>query len=291
MEPLSRPPIAAAPLSAVLIAGEEGADFDDSVRGWATVLRELGPPFEIILVDDSSTDGSGARADLLAGEIPQLRVLHQSGRRGLGAALRAGIAAAQYPLLADCRADKQYLPADLKRLLERIDPVDLVIGYRVGQPMPSWRRWLGMLHRGLARALFGLCLERSDGWLGARGRGRRQLARWIFGVPVRDPECLFALFRRAVFERIPIQTDGDFAPIEILAKANFLSCLITEVPVTWIPPRAEPPPSGKELRRQERREIWRLFRQPEFGPPAQAPTGMVAAPQPAAADAGQLPPP
>src|SRR5262245_8463002 len=210
MEPPSRPPIAAAPLSVVLIAGDEGPDLDECVRGWTTVLRELGRPFEIILVDDGSTDGSGGRADLLAVEIPQLRVLHQSGRRGLGAALRTGIAAAQHPLLVYSRADKQYLPGDVKRLLEQIDPVDLVIGYRVGQAMPAWRRWLGALHRGAARALFGLTLEKSDGWLGPRGRGRRRLARWIFGVPVRDPECLLVLFRRALFERIPIQTDGDF---------------------------------------------------------------------------------
>src|SRR5262249_30078436 len=129
---------------------------------------------------------------------------------------------------------KEYDPQDLRRLLEKIDQVDLVTGYRVGRPVPVWRRLLDFLWRGFVRVLFGMPLEREDCWPGTRGWRRRWLARWMFGVRVRDPECAFRLFRRSVFQRIPIQSSGSWAQVEIIAKANFLGCWMAEEPVTWV---------------------------------------------------------
>ena len=61
-------------------------------------------------------------------------------------------------------------------------------------------------------------------------------SRWDFTVRVTDPECPFRLVRREIFQHLPIQSGGPFVQVEILAKANHLSCYLAEEPVTWTPP-------------------------------------------------------
>jgi len=136
-------------------------------------------------------------------------------------------------------ADKQFQPADLKRLLGEINQVDFVTGYRVHRPVPGWLSALDFCWHWLARLLFGYETERRDAWLGWSGWGRRWLARWIFGLRVNDAECVFRLARREVFRRIPIQSRSALAHFEVLAKANHLGA--------WIGPGA------RELDRAESR--------------------------------------
>src|ERR1019366_6536022 len=91
------------------------------------------------------------------------------------------------------------------------------------------------------------------------GWGRRWVARWFFGLRVNDPECPFQLARREIFQHIPLQSQGSFAQIEMLAKANHLTCLIAEEPLTWTPPT--------QLVREAMSfsdDMWRVFRHPKF---------------------------
>src|SRR5262245_25302123 len=108
MDPVPRPPIVNEPLSAVLSAYNAAADLEEVVRGWAAVLDERKQPYEMLLVDDGSTDATRVQAENLALQIPQLHVLHHATRRGLGAALRTGVAAAKHPLLFYTLCSKQY---------------------------------------------------------------------------------------------------------------------------------------------------------------------------------------
>lgn len=187
---------------------------------------------------------------------------------GIGAALRTGLGAVQHPLVFYSTADRSYRPADLKTLLDEIDKVDLVSGYRASQPVPLLWRGLGMVTRFLARWLFGLHLEPLPGWLGPGNHAFAWVARLLFGVRVRDPGSEFKLFRRSVFARIPIQSDGPLVHTEILAKANFLSCLMAEGLVSY---RAGTPPGPGALGRGFR-ELRRLLSQPDFGPAILPPT-------------------
>ncbi len=259
-----RPAIASAPLSLVLIAHDEGIDIQDVVKAWLTFLDSLQRDYEILLVDDGSSDDTGTEADNLAGQFPRLRIYHHPQRRGLGAALRTGIEAAQYPLLCYTTCNKHFLPAELQRLLDSIDKVDLAVGYRIG-PIPGWLVWLDRLYRLLVRVLFGMAPEARDCWPGWSRFLRRFLGRWIFGVRVRDPECVFCLGRRHIFTRIPIQANSSFALIEILAKANFLGCMLGEAPVTYVSWKRKAA-ADPESPRQIRREMIDLFRRPDFGP-------------------------
>jgi glycosyltransferase involved in cell wall biosynthesis len=261
-----REPIASEALSVILLAHNDAPDLEEVVKSWIQFLDERKHSYEILLVDDSSSDGTSQIADTLAAQFPLVRVFHHVHHVGVGAALRTGIAAAASPMVFYTVANKQYRPADLKQLLDHIDKVDLVVGYRVWQPVPPWRQWLDMLYAGFMRVLFGVAMEARETWLGAAGCGRRWLARWLFGVRVPDPECPFALFRRALFARIPIQCDSAWACVEIIAKANFLSAWLTYAPVTWVPPKEAVPVPSREQRRQLRRDIRRLLLDPDFGP-------------------------
>jgi len=273
LEPNERPAISSAPLTVVLAARNAAVDVDEVVEAWNALLQSLQRDYEIILVDDASNDDTRLRAEALVGRIPRLCVLQNPVRLGLGGALRTGIAVAQYPLLFYTTCDKQYHPDDLRRMVKEIerpvtegDKIDLIVGYRVGEAIPAWLVWLDAVKWLFVRVFFGMSLEKRDCWLGWTGYARRWAARWLFGLRVRDPECLFCLFRREFFKRIPIQTDGDFAAIEILAKANFLGCMMVEAPVTCLPGRAQRYPTGWDPPRRLRREIGLLFRYADFGP-------------------------
>jgi glycosyltransferase involved in cell wall biosynthesis len=263
-DPCERPPIAGAPLSAVLLAYNEGPTFEEVVTAWLAYLNGLQREYEILLVDDGSTDETGAWADALAGRYPRLQVLHHDRRRGFGAALRTGIAAARHPLVFYTTCDRQYEPSDLKVLFDLINQVDLVTGIRVWQPVPGWLRFLDGLYRRIARVVFGVPLEPRKVWLGWSGLGRRLLARWVFGLALQDVECAFRLFRRSVFVRTPLQSEGPFAQVEILAKANYCFWL-AEAPVTYRP-RGQGGITGDDLPRRTWAEARRLFREPDFGP-------------------------
>ena len=104
-------------------------------------------------------------------------------------------------------------------------------------------------------------------WLGRPGlpwlktAWQRLWRRWLFGLRFRDASCPVRLYRRSIFPRILIQSKGAFADIEILAKANFLGCLFTEVDVSWSPAAgaAQPASVAGDFRR--------VFNRTDFGPP------------------------
>lgn len=263
-EPVERPPISGAPLSVILLGDGQPSDRDEVVAAWGRFLDSIKRDHEILLVDAASAGPPPSSES-----CPALRFVALEANASPGAALRAGIAAARHPLLFYTTANKDFQPNDLQLLLDRIDKVELVTGYRVWRTRPSWLIWLDRVHRLLLRVLLGMSREPRTSWLGWRGLGRRLLARWVFGVHVQDPECPFRLFRRAIFECMPLQCDGPFVHAEVLAKANFLSCWMSAVPVTWLPAaKASPDPAQA---RRTRAEIIRLFRAPEFRTPASVP--------------------
>jgi glycosyltransferase involved in cell wall biosynthesis len=237
-DPFERSPIAQAPLSIVLPAYNVETCLEKVLRNWTAYVDTLGRDYEILVVDDGSTDRTLEFAGTLAAQYPRFRLLQHPAPRGIGAALRTGLGAAQFPLLVYGPCSTAYQPADLGRLLEVIDKVDLVSGYRVGRPRRERPLWKAYVQRGLLRFLFGLRLK--------------------------DVDCPFKLFRRSIFARIPIQSDGPFVHAEILAKANFLGCLMTEVPVRYEPNRVDDGQSGSHT--AWRKDASRIFFHPDFGP-------------------------
>ncbi|MBY0528053.1 MAG: glycosyltransferase family 2 protein [Gemmataceae bacterium] len=260
-EPPELPPIANAALSLVLPLFNAEASVKDVVATWEAALRQRECDYEIILVDDGSTDATADLASDLAKQHARVRVHNHPRPRGIGATLATGIAAARHPLLCYVSGDPAYAPADLKKLLDRIDRVDLVSGCRTHRSVPGGLRWLGRIYRLVVRIVFGVALEPLPGWLGWQSRFYHWVLFACTGVRLHDVNCPFKLFRRSVFQRIPIQSEGAFVHAEVLAKANFLGTLMDEVGITGPPDACEEPlvPLLKEMRR--------VLSHAEFGPP------------------------
>jgi dolichyl-phosphate beta-glucosyltransferase len=172
--------------------------------------------YEIIVVDDGSTDGMGATLEELTGQWRQLVVLRHRDNQGKGAAVRTGLRACRGELLLVADADGSTPIAEESKLRAAIgEGADVAIGSRLLQGSRSGvqRHWL--------RAVSGLAFA----WV----------VRSLFGMPLRDTQCGFKMFRRDVAEHLlrHCQEAGYLIDVELLAWANRLGYQLVEAPVTW----------------------------------------------------------
>jgi glycosyltransferase involved in cell wall biosynthesis len=116
-------------VSLILPVHNECASVGETLRRCRAALDAWGGPWEIVVVDDGSTDGSG---DLAGNAGGVARVIVHEENQGYGAALKTGFSFAQYPLVAFLDADGSYPPEDLPRLLEEAGYADMVVAQRVG---------------------------------------------------------------------------------------------------------------------------------------------------------------
>lgn len=173
-------------------------------------LRDVASDYEIVVVDDGSTDRSRDVLKEIEARMPTVRVVSHGVNRGYGAALRTGFAAASKDLVFYTDGDFQYDVTQLHRLLEAMtDTVDLVNGYKISRGDPWSRRVLGTAYRHLARRLFLL--------------------------PIRDVDCDFRLVRRSALDRIRLQSDGGVICVELIKKLRDAGCRFVEVPVRHFP--------------------------------------------------------
>lgn len=236
----------------------------EKVAAWKAFFATLPRDYEMILVDYGSSDNTLSVAQCQSGVTTWPEAVS-----GFGAALRVGFAAARHPILAYTSFDYPYTPADLAKLLNRLDDVDpslqrtieLVSGCRTGVETPAFWSFVGKFYRLTCRVLFGLPLQPPPGWLGFREHFRSYVVWIVFGDPLTDPNSAFKVFRRSLLDKFPIQCDGEFVHVELVAKATFTTCLMDEIPLT---------PSAAAVVSPPWREFWTLFNQPKFYPPAKA---------------------
>jgi glycosyltransferase involved in cell wall biosynthesis len=278
----------------VVIPVHNAADrLEKVVPAWGDALARLGREYEIVVVDDGSTDATRPALErLTAGRVRHLRVLHHDTRRGFGASLRTALDTIANPLLCYVSPDYPYLPADLGKLLARIEvrdeilgkQPDLISGCRTGRPTPVAVRWVGKAWRLLWRVTLGLQIEPLPAWPGLREYLYGSLVGWAFGVPLADVNSGFKLYRTAFLKRFPIQSDGDFVHTELVAKATFLTSIVGEIPLTPASPVERPMPSVW-------REMWWVFTNPDFGTPQPTPgePGSTSPPQMPVTDPAALP--
>jgi len=138
-------------LSVVLPAHDEEDVIASVVDELARVLAAAGVAFEILVVDDASTDRTGAILDELAAARPEVRVLHLPENCGHGPALRTGWEAAQAPWIGHLDGDGEVPASELGTLWDRRDGFDLVLGVRTSRTGGIGRRAVTSMLRVVAR--------------------------------------------------------------------------------------------------------------------------------------------
>ena len=174
----------------------------------------------VLVIDDSSPDGTGELADRLAAEHDHVEVLHRPRKEGLGPAYLAGferaLADPEVELVLEMDADFSHDPADVPRLIAAAADADLVLGSRYveGGSIGSW---------GAARRLV--------------SAGGSLYARVLLGVSVHDLTGGFKCFHRRVLETLDlraIESRGYAFQIETTYRALRAGFRVVEVPITFV---------------------------------------------------------
>jgi dolichol-phosphate mannosyltransferase len=202
----------------VLPTYNEAENLEPLVRQVLPRLASAAGEHRVLIVDDSSPDGSGAIADRLAAELDSVEVLHRREKDGLGRAYAAGFERALAEgaeLVMQMDADFSHDPEAVPSLIAAARDADVVLGsrYVAGGGVTEW---------GLARRL----LSRGGSWY----------ARTLLGVGVRDLTGGFKCFRRDVLERLAFsgfQTAGFGFQVEVTYRALQSGARLREVPILF----------------------------------------------------------
>ena len=169
-------------------------------------LPQVTDDYEVVVVNDGSQDYTGEVLAELAGVYPRLRVLTHPQNRGYGATLRDGFGQAAKEWIFYTDGDAQYDPHELVLLAQaRRDDTDIVNGYKISRSDPLHRVIIGRLYH--------------------------YLVKFVFGLPLRDTDCDFRLFRRSLIERAPLESDSGTIALELVKKFHDAGAHFVEVPV------------------------------------------------------------
>jgi dolichol-phosphate mannosyltransferase len=181
-------------------------------------LDQVGADHTVLVVDDSSPDGTGELADRLARDDPRVAVLHRRQKSGLGPAYIAGFRRALEEgaqLIVEMDADFSHDPSYLPRMLEAAGRADVVLGSRYVEEG-------GILNWGRGRRI----VSRGGSWY----------ARTLLGIPVTDLTGGFKCFRREVLEAIDldqVRSRGYAFQIELTYRALRMGFRVEEVPIVF----------------------------------------------------------
>ena len=155
----------------------------ETVKQIHDVLARESFDWEMVFVDDGSTDRTGVILDDLTRRFPRLRVIHNSKNMGYGASLKRGFRQAQYDRLAITDADGTYPNERIPEFVKLLDRADMVVGARVG-PMSTCPSCDGRLRRFCLSSAAG-CPRRTSGTsiAACAACGARHLATFRFMLP------------------------------------------------------------------------------------------------------------
>lgn len=200
----------------------EEQNIESVVKKAISVAEKITEKWEIIMVDDGSSDKTLEVAKRLAQEDSRLVVISHVTNRGYGASLKTGFETAKYELVVFNDGDGQFDFLEVTKFLEKIENADVVIGFRKKRLDNPFRHLLMNL-----------------------------LKIWdfiFFGFRFKDIDCGFKMFRKEALDKImPLKSEGAMITTEILARANRANLKISEVEVHHYP-RIYGDQSGGNLR-------------------------------------------
>ncbi|PIR79269.1 MAG: glycosyltransferase family 2 protein [Candidatus Levybacteria bacterium CG10_big_fil_rev_8_21_14_0_10_36_30] len=190
----------------------EEKNIEKVVTDAISVARDVAETWEIIMVDDGSTDKTSEIAKNLEKKHKNLKLIALHPNKGYGAALRAGLEHSQYKYVVFTDGDLQFDFSELTKFIEKIDSADIVIGYRK---------------------------KRKDEKIFKRLLLMNLLKVWdfvLFGFYFRDIDCGFKMFTRNALDQLgSLRSDGAMITSEILAKSKKKKLKILQVGVEHYP--------------------------------------------------------
>lgn len=197
-------------ISLITFAYNEEILIEGQIRKWMGKLGDRFDDFEVILVNDGSTDKTGAIADTLQKEFPALKVIHHPENRGVGHAARTGRVHVTKDYVFWNDIDEHFSLDDLDRIIPLLGRHDIVVGYKDDH---------------LVKGAF------TFNWI--KSRVNYYLIKTLFMSPINDFQ--FVQFYPAKFFRdcIELESYSSFIPAECLIKAKSIGLSIAQVPLFY----------------------------------------------------------
>lgn len=199
----------------------EQDNVENTTRQAVAVCESFTDDFEVIIVNDGSSDRTGEIAEQLAQELDVVRTVHNSPNLGYGGALQSGFKAATKEWIFYTDGDGQFDIAEITKLLPLRGALTIVSAYRLDR-QDSW-------------------IRRLNAWCWSK------LVNRVFGMNVRDIDGAFKLYPAKLFQEIELRSMGALIDAEILAKASRLGYTITQLGVHHYP-RTAGEQSGANIR-------------------------------------------
>jgi glycosyltransferase involved in cell wall biosynthesis len=221
-------------LSVVMPCFDDEDTIADAIRGAVSAATRLADAFEIIVIDDGSSDATASAAARAARANPSVRLIVHASHRGSGVALRSGMRAAGQPWVLLTDAQLRLDTGHLEDFLPAARSSDLVVGWRIMREDTTGRRM------------------RSAIW--------NRLVRRLFRLPVRDVDCAFKLVRRDLLGRIELTSREAMIGTELIVRSLATGARLSEVAIRDVPPSAG---AGRPSRRRTSgalRELGGLYR-------------------------------
>ncbi|GAB4343116.1 MAG: hypothetical protein Kow0099_21230 [Candidatus Abyssubacteria bacterium] len=196
-------------ISVVMPAYNEKDNIEKAVSSTLEVLQEACDDYEIIIVDDASTDGTGQMLDAMAERISSLKVIHHDKNRKFGRTLRDGIAASCKDLVFLTDSDNPIDMKDMKKAIPLMGQYDFVNGARLTRE-PSVKRII-------YTAVYNMMI------------------RTLFRLDVRDVNFSYKMVKRELLQRLDLRSEGSFIDAEMLIEAKRLGARIHEIPIMYYP--------------------------------------------------------
>ena len=194
-------------LSVFFPAYNDGGTIASLVISAVKVAGSLTPDFEVIVVNDGSSDDTPQILDELARLYPEhVRIVHHQKNRGYGGALITGFTTATKDFIFYTDGDGQYDPAEMTVLWQQMaDDVDWVNGWKISRADPLHRIVIGRIYHHAVKLLFGL--------------------------KVRDVDCDFRLMRRRIFDVVRLEKTSGVICLEMMKKFQDAGFRVAETPV------------------------------------------------------------
>ncbi|TWU04586.1 glycosyltransferase [Stieleria varia] len=203
-------PASQRPSISLILPAYNEADVIAEALGEAIVaLSQVCTAYEVIVVDDGSSDETAAIVHHAASTNPQIRLIQHSSNQGYGAAIRSGFAAAEKDLLVFTDADCQFDLTELDRFVLLSESYDIVCGYRIDRKDTPLRCLYSKVYNLLVRA--------------------------FLGTDVRDVDCALKMLHRDLAQKLQIRGDGFLVNSEILTQSRQRGHSVVEVGVSHRP--------------------------------------------------------